>query len=114
MKTNKLRHEPVSIAKARWLAYTAAAAATSIGGTHSVEAEIHYSGVIDRVIGKGFPIDINIPLDHSARLRFFSRGIYQLALSINSAAVSNSICGYENRFGSQYVSRLSRGVVISN
>jgi hypothetical protein len=115
MKTNKLRRKPVSIANGRWLAYAAAGAASSLGGTHSAEAEIHYSGVIDATIGKGFGyIHINIPLDHSARLRFFVRGIYQLAFSISGAAVSNSICGYVNRFGSQYVSRLSQGVVISN
>ena len=115
MKTNNLRRKPVSTAKGRWLAYAAAGAATSLGGTHSAEAEIHYSGVIDATIGKhpGY-IHINIPLDHSAGLRFFTRGIYQLAFSIKGAAVSNSICGYENRFGSQYVSRLSQGVVISN
>src|SRR5437588_5718908 len=113
MKTNKLRRKPVSTAKGRWLAYAAAGAATSLGGTHSAEAEIHYSGVIDATIGKhpGY-IHINIPLDHSAGLRFFTRGIYQLAFSIKGAAVSNSICGYENRFGSQYVSRLSQGVVL--
>ena len=114
MKTKTLR-KPASILYSRWAAYATASAATSLGGTHSAEAEIHYSGLIDRTIGKGFGyIHINIPLDHSARLRFFTRGIYQLALSINGATVSNSICGYENRFGSQYVSRLSQGAVISN
>ncbi len=34
--------------------------------------------------------------------------------TIDGAAVSNAFCGYEGRFGTNYVSRLSQGAVISN
>jgi hypothetical protein len=37
---------PASIAKARWVAYAAAGAATALGASHSAECAIHYSGII--------------------------------------------------------------------
>ncbi|PYK39506.1 MAG: hypothetical protein DME60_09710 [Verrucomicrobia bacterium] len=98
------------LSNSRWLAYAAAGAATSLGGAQSAEAEIHYSGVInDHVRDRGF-----VPLDHNARLRFNEYNTYQATFTIDGAAVSNAFCGYEGRFGTNYVSRLSQGAVISN
>jgi MYXO-CTERM domain-containing protein len=98
------------VSNSRWLAYAAANAATSLSGAHSAEAEIHYSGVInDHVRSHEL-----VPLDHSARLRFNQFNTYQCTFAIDGAAVSNAFCGYEGRFGTNYVSRLSQGVVISN
>ncbi len=63
MKTNKLRRKSTSISKTRWVAYAVAGAATALAGSHSAEAAIHYSGILnvsfpphkDRV--KTFPLD---------------------------------------------------------
>jgi hypothetical protein len=38
--------ESLRVSNARWLAYASAGAATAVVGTHSAEAEIHYSGLI--------------------------------------------------------------------
>jgi MYXO-CTERM domain-containing protein len=47
MKVNKLRFKPASIAKTRWAAYATAGAATALAGSQSVDAAIHYSGVLN-------------------------------------------------------------------
>ncbi len=109
MKRLRQNKSPL-LSNSRWLAYAAAGAATSLGGAQSAEAEIHYWGVInDHVRHRGF-----VPLDHNARLRFNEYNTYQATFTIDGAAVSNAFCGYEGRFGTNYVSRLSQGAVISN
>ncbi len=90
-----VRRKPASIAKTRWAAYAAASAATALAGSNSLEAAIHYSGLLD--------VPFPPHKDHSKT--FFT---------IDGAAVSNAFCGYEGRFGTNYVSRLSQGAVISN
>ena len=63
MKINRLRSKPASIGKTRWVAYAAAGAATALAGSQSVDAAIHYSGVLDvhfpadRERIKAFPLD---------------------------------------------------------
>ncbi len=63
MKTNKLRSKPASIPKTRWASYAAAGVATALAGSQSVDAAIHYSGVLDvrfpadRERIKAFPLD---------------------------------------------------------
>ena len=46
MKRLRQNKSPL-LSNSRWLAYAAAGAATALGGTHSAEAEIHYSGLIN-------------------------------------------------------------------
>jgi hypothetical protein len=100
------------LSNSRWLAYAAAGAATSLGGAPSAEAEIHYSGVINRHFhyeggSRQFPIY------HSARLRF-AFYTYSWFFSVKDAMVSNNFCGSTSRHGAKYVSRLHEGAVISN
>ena len=47
MKTNNRSRKSPLIGKRRWAIYAAAGAATALGGSHSLEAEIHYSGHIN-------------------------------------------------------------------
>jgi hypothetical protein len=47
MKSNRLRSKPASIAKTRWAAYATAGVATALAGSQSVEAAIHYSGILN-------------------------------------------------------------------
>jgi hypothetical protein len=98
------------VSNSRWLTYAAAGAATLVSGTHSAEGEIHYSGVVNnRVHGREF-----VPLHHNARLVFKHSSTYVATFVIEGAAISNAFCGYEGRFGTNDVSRLSQGAVISN
>jgi hypothetical protein len=70
--------------------------------------------VINANLGhSGGYLHINLPLRHSARLKF-DEFTYGLNFEIDSAAVSNAFYGYKNRFRTQYVSRLSQGAVISD
>jgi len=113
MKGNR-QSKPLNLSNSRWLAYAAAGAATSLGGTHSAEAEIHYSGEIKARFGDGNRVlRIGVPLGHNARLLFTS-GTYELFFAIDGATLSNRFCGYEGNPGSAFPSRLSQGVVISN
>jgi hypothetical protein len=76
MKIEKKRLRNVnSISTGRWTAYAAAAAATGFAATHSAEATIHYSGLVNQnVIGDR---SVTFPLDpaggsFSARHRDFT------------------------------------------
>lgn len=63
MRINNLRSKPASIPKTRWASYAAAGVATALAGSQSVDAAIHYSGVLDvrfpadRDRIKAFPLD---------------------------------------------------------
>jgi len=47
MKIKRLRSKPASIAKTRWAVYATAGVATALAGSPSVEAAIHYSGILN-------------------------------------------------------------------
>src|SRR5205814_10636819 len=47
MKTRKDRRQTAKVSHSRWLAYATASAATALAGSHSLEAAIHYSGLVD-------------------------------------------------------------------
>jgi hypothetical protein len=63
MKTRTDGGKPASIAKTRWASYAAAGAATALTGSHSAEAAIHYSGILNvpfpphKDHAKKFPLD---------------------------------------------------------
>lgn len=111
MKT-KGETKSLNLSNSRWIAYAAAGAATSLGGAQSAEAEIHYSGVINRQFHYEGGLR-EFPILHSARLRF-QFYTYSWSFSIRGAMVSNNFCGSISRFDRRYVSRLSEGAVISN
>ncbi|HEX4666912.1 MAG TPA: hypothetical protein VH207_09945 [Chthoniobacterales bacterium] len=110
----KLRqNSSFSVSNPRWFAYAAAGAASALGGTQSAEAEIHYSGVINRPFQYEGRSGV-FPIAHSARLRFrfFT---YTWDFAISGAAVSNRWCAFTTqRYGGREVARLSEGAVISN
>jgi hypothetical protein len=113
MKRNRQK-KSLTLSNSRWLAYAAAGAASTLGGTFAAEAEIHYSGVIDARFGDGHRVlSIGVRLGHNAVLHFAS-GTYGLYFAIDGATVSNRFCGYERGIGNTFPSRLSQGVVISN
>ncbi len=105
------------VSHSRWLVYAAAGAATSLGGAHSAEAEIHYSGRVMARFGQhNRGIDVVVPVGHNAGLHF-DANTYVLALSVEGAAVSNRFCGYQlgpPPFLTVFPSRLPQGVLISN
>jgi len=114
MKRNRQK-KSLTVSSSRWLAYAAAGAASTLSGTHSAEAEIHYSGMINQQFGNdpGY-LHVNVPLANGLRLKF-AEVTYSLFFAIDGAAVSNSFCGtYYVRFRSEWVYRLHRGAVISN
>ena len=47
MKTRLSRNQSAKVAHSRWLAYATATTATTLAGSHSLEADIHYSGRLD-------------------------------------------------------------------
>ncbi len=47
MKTRLSRHQSAKVSHSRWLAYATATTATTLAGSHSLEADIHYSGRLD-------------------------------------------------------------------
>jgi MYXO-CTERM domain-containing protein len=112
MKIKNPRRKPASIAKTRWAAYAAAGAATALAGSQSVEAAIHYSGLLN----VEFPPDRDrlktFPLDQTGDSLVFERLniCYEALFSINGI-VSAAFRAQPNYF--PYVSKLSFGQNIS-
>ena len=46
MKTRQSRRQTAKVSHSRWLAYATAGAATALAGSNSLEAAIHYSGLV--------------------------------------------------------------------
>ena len=47
MKTRQSRRQTAKVSHSRWLAYATAGAATALVSSHSAEAAIHYSGLVE-------------------------------------------------------------------
>src|SRR5215831_2648106 len=63
MKRRQSRRQTAKVSHSRWLAYATASVATALAGSHSAEATIHYSGLLDVTFpphndyAKTFPLD---------------------------------------------------------
>ena len=115
MKTRLSPHQSAKVSHSRWLAYATATTATTLAGIQSLEADIHYSGRLDRI----FPRDTNsfhkFPLDQSGDSFALShRGLngggpaYFQIFGIASASFRGSV-----GFDIYYLSKLRSGQNIS-
>jgi hypothetical protein len=115
MKSNRLRSKPASIAKARWATYATAGVATALAGSQSVEAEIHYSGILNvrfprhRDRAHQFPLDQPGDFLSFAHFAAFTWGENEFAAY---GIVSAAVRAYEISSGT-YVAKLSFGQAIS-
>lgn len=106
MKNHRSSGAPLLSSK-RWLAYATAGLATTAGSAASVDAAIHYSGVIDQVFdGTSEHRHRDFPLSQGVSLSFsqFASGahIYDIAyFAVKGAAVSNAFRGYNQVFVSR-------------
>jgi hypothetical protein len=73
MKTKTRRNRPASIAKIRWAAYAAAGTATALAGSHTAEAAIHYSGILNVSFPPHKDHAKRFPLDQAGDLISFER-----------------------------------------
>ena len=116
MKSNRLRSKPASIAKTRWASYAAAGVATALAGSQSMEAAIHYSGILDvrfpRHRDRAHTFQLDQPGDFLSFRRFaaFTFGENEFAVY---GIVSATVRGYEISSGT-YVAKLSFGQAISD
>jgi MYXO-CTERM domain-containing protein len=95
------------ISSARWLAYATAGLATAAGSAATVEAEIHYSGIIDQTFdGTSEHLRASFPLSGGVSLTFsqFASGahLYDVAyFGVKGAAVSNAFRGISPYFAAR-------------
>ena len=73
MKTRSSRRQTAKISHSRWLAYATASAATALAGTHSAEAAIHYSGILNQKFPPHMDTDKTFPLDQAGDFLVFER-----------------------------------------
>ena len=111
MKSNRVRSKPASIAKTRWVAYSAAGAATALAGSQSAEAAIHYSGRVNELflVGDADSFKLDRPSDFF-RLSHTSYGYGANDKFAIFGIASAAFRGFSNR---HYVSKLSFGQGIS-
>jgi hypothetical protein len=122
MKTKTIRRKRASIAKTRWTAYAAAGAATALGGSHSAQAAIHYSGLLNERFPGHEDKSYRVSLDQTGDSIYFARreatfSGTDMALFKIYGLVSASFIGYFVDTGSSayglYVSKLRFGRNIS-
>jgi hypothetical protein len=85
-KMKTVCRKPAAIAKTRWAAFAAAGAATALAGTNSLEAAIHYSGVLD--VPFNFPRDC----DESGQPLIKTFPLGQPGASFRLGRAENSYC----------------------
>jgi hypothetical protein len=113
-KNNNLIRKFSLIGQTRWAAYASAGAATALGGSHSAEAAVHYSGLLN----VAFPPDGNdiglFSLDRPADNLFFSHVILSSVRAGFSVAASVSAAFRGYRGLRPYVSKLDQGENVSS
>jgi hypothetical protein len=70
IKISKNTNKSAVISSSRWLAYATAGAATALGSVTPVEAEIHYSGILDVEFNGTFNTSRSFPLKGGVKLAF--------------------------------------------
>ena len=73
MKTCPSRRQTAKVSHSRWLTYATASAATALAGSHSAEAAIHYSGILNQKFPPHVDTDKTFPLDQAGDFLLFSR-----------------------------------------
>ena len=73
MKTRQSRRQTAKVSHSRWLAYATASAATALAGSHSAEAAIHYSGILNQKFPPHIDTDKTFPLDQAGDFLLFQR-----------------------------------------
>ena len=120
VKINDLRRRYVSIPNARWVAYAAAGAATALTGSHSAEAEIHYSGLINAKFAgfavKSFGLVAGEVLQFRHNINYYSTyskdgGSAFFAIGPSAFVAGFYTCAFNSNVAS--VSNLERNAVVS-
>ena len=73
MKTRPSRRQTAKVSHSRWLTYATASAATALAGSHSAEAAIHYSGILNQKFPPHIDTDKTFPLDQAGDFLLFQR-----------------------------------------
>lgn len=114
--------QTLRIEKPRWLAYVAAGAATAVVGTHTAEAEIHYSGPLNQTFNAspGGVASAAIQLDQAGdSLNPFhfrnNSGTKGNAAFFIYGLDARSVAGFESdgSIGLKYASKLGSGIMLS-
>ena len=118
IKTNNRSRKSASIGKTRWAAYAAAGAATALGGTHSMEADIHYSGPINAVFkGRGQHIE-TFQLDQPDNVISFIKKLDEYAgvALYTECSCARAVRGFSTRFASKlaFGDNVSAGAFINS
>jgi len=124
MKTRQSRRQTANVSHSRWLAYATASAATALAGSHSAEAAIHYSGILNGIFPPHRDKIHAFPLDQAGDSLVFQRkelgtgffhrtdGDYFRVDGIVSAAFRRGSLTSGHYTG--YVSKLSPGQNVSS
>ena len=73
MKRRPSCRQTVKVSHSRWLAYATASAATALGASHSAEAAIHYSGIVNQKFPPHRDTLKTFPLDQAGDFLVFGR-----------------------------------------
>ncbi len=111
--TKRPLKKPVSLTSHRWLSYVAAGAATTVAGAHSVEGEIHYSGVVDIAlhVNNVFLKSKTAPLTGGAYLDLIQ--VNSFTGQSNLIGVCGAQLGALRARGSYFASRIREGRPVS-
>ena len=104
------RRSNVAVSRSRWLAYATASAATALTGGQSVDAAIHYSGLVNAVFRPDKTRQISFPLDQPGNLITFDHNANSsfAGCRLNSGSFRIYLPGYS------YVDNLALGQRVSS
>ncbi|HEY2712787.1 MAG TPA: hypothetical protein VGI60_09760 [Chthoniobacterales bacterium] len=121
MKTRLSRHQSATVSHSRWLAYATATTATTLAGSHSLEADIHYSGRLDvpfQCQQESCRTSHTFQLDKPGNLFVLTHYVNSYHHGFDgfgiTGIVSAAVRGRSGFIGIPYISRLSSGQRISS
>ena len=83
------RRRPITpLSNSRWAAYAAASAATAIACVQSAEADIHYSGILDRKVVNEHA---TFPLDGGAVMAFHQNGLRGMKIAYPACGIPPTV-----------------------
>jgi len=111
MKTCQSRRQTTKVSHSRWVAYATAGAATALAGSNSLEAAIHYSGLVNEVFPPNVDKIKTFQLDQPGD--YFTLSHHASAAVVRIVGIASAGERHFTYVKNNFASELHRGQTIS-
>ena len=113
MKTRQSRRQTTKVSHSRWVAYATAGAATALAGSNSLEAAIHYSGLVNEVFPPNVDKVKTFQLDQPGDYFTLSHSTHARGAKVRIVGIASAGAREFMYIEDFFASKLHRGQTIS-